>query len=82
MPFKAALTGSPGCKNIAKYSKIYQIIAIYIGLYVFLFVFIRFRQKNLGSRQALARLSLTKNKLFIRFKEGIVKGMYTVLIVF
>ena len=55
-------------------------------LYVFIYVFIGFRQRNLGSRQALARLSLAKkhgfNMFCIGLKEGIVKGMYIVFIVF
>ena len=58
---------------------------VYISLFVFfmvLFVFVCFRQRKLGSRQALAHLSLAKKAVLYVFIEGIVKGLYTVFKVF
>ena len=47
------------CRSQKKKCFIY--VFIYIYIYKFVYVFISFRQRNLGSRQALARLSLAKN---------------------
>ena len=66
---------------IAFYSCLYVVICV-------LYVFICFRQRNLGSRQALARLSLAKQKVFnmclyvlYRFEIGLYIFLYRFLYV-